>query len=321
MVVIAAVLGIAVVAVKGASAAKVVPHRMVAQAGATRAVLLYVPWPDDYLMKPRLQIGRGGRLRFAEVVPPSRWDNPRYARVIPNGLNARPLAVRDLEGDREPEVVLDLYWGGAHCCWWTRVYRLDRTRGTYVPRNHWWGEAKARSRVRDLDRDGAPEFVAADDRFMQLSYFSADPIQVWSYDDGRFRDVTRRFPRQIARDARRWWGAYPDYRRKKRWVREPLAAWTADQYLLGQRRKADRVLARAIRRGDLRGSRVWVERPRDPHTYVAQLKTFLRKTGYAEPAAASSRARTSARPARSACRRAGSSRCQAVRALPRARLP
>ena len=89
--------------------------------------------------------------------------------------------MRDLDGDHEPEVVLDLFWGGAHCCWWTRVYRLDRARGTYVPLNHWWGDAKARSRLRDLDHDGVPEFVAADDRFTELSYFSADPIQIWDW--------------------------------------------------------------------------------------------------------------------------------------------
>jgi hypothetical protein len=48
----------------------------------------------------------------------------------------------------------------------------------YVAQNHWWGELKANDRLGDLGRDGRPELVAGDDRFMQLSYYSADPIQV-----------------------------------------------------------------------------------------------------------------------------------------------
>jgi hypothetical protein len=31
--------------------------------------------------------------------------------------------VRDLDGDGEPEVLVDFYWGGVHCCFYTDVYR------------------------------------------------------------------------------------------------------------------------------------------------------------------------------------------------------
>ncbi len=262
----------------GAEGAKVVPHRMTAQAGATRAVLFYVPWPKDLLMRPRLEIVRRGS-RFVQFVPRSARDRlGPDARTIPFTREGRPLVVRDLDGDGEPEVLLGLYWGGAHCCSWLRLYRFDPERNRYVPQNHWWGELKADYRLRDLDGDGRPELVAGDDRFMWLSYYSADPIQIWSYRQGRFRDVTRRFPKQVAQDARKWWRFYLEDRRKHDSARESLAAWAADQYLLGQASVVDRVLTKAASRGELRRHFFG---PKSQHGYVVHLKTFLRKTGYA----------------------------------------
>jgi hypothetical protein len=170
-----------------------------------------------------------------------------------------------------------LLGAGAHCCSWLRVYRFDPVGDRYIPQNHWWGELKADYRLRDLDRDGRPELVAGDDRFM-FSYYSADPIQIWAYRQGRFRDVTRRFPKQVAQDARKWWGLYLEYRQKREGVRESLAAWAADQHLLGHVKAVDRVLTEAIRRGELRRH---LDGPVSQNAYVTQLKTFLRKTGYA----------------------------------------
>lgn len=268
-------------AAAGASAAgeRPVTKRQSATAGGTRAVLLYETGVSGDRMKPRIQIWRGGRIAFLERVPPHARGRSYPAR--PGGGEWKSVFARDLDTDGEPEVFLNLYWGGPHCCWWTRIYRYSRARNTYVPRNHWWGEARAyygfRGSLRDLDGDGRPEFAGRDDRFMELSYFSVDPIRIWSYRSGVMYDVTRRHPRQVARDAERLWSFYPGARRES-WVRELLAAWAADQYLLGRAELADRVLARAARTGELRGK--LHERPRSGNAWIAFLKRFLRKTGY-----------------------------------------
>ncbi len=245
----------------------------------THAVLVYdVGVPSDE-MKPRIRIRRDGRQAFFEGVP-SYPRTPRYT-PRPGGGERKSVFVRDLDGDGEPEVFLNLYWGGAHCCWWTRIYTYSAARDTYVPRNHWWGEGRAyygfRGSLRDLDGDGRPEFSGRDDRFMELSYFSVDPIRIWSYRSGVMRDVTRRHPRQVVRDANRLMSFYPEARREK-WVRELLASWAADQYLLGRGEVAERVLAKALRRGELEGEPY--ERPRSGKAWIAVLKRFLRKTGY-----------------------------------------
>ena len=58
------------------------------------------------------------------------------ARTASPGIDTiaspRPLTVRDLDGDGEPEVLVDLYTGGAHCCFYTVILRFDRP---HVPRN------------------------------------------------------------------------------------------------------------------------------------------------------------------------------------------
>lgn len=260
------------------------PRTVQAHGGSTRAVLVYFPYPDDYgRPRPRLSILRHGRIRLVEVARP----HPRARsgkRVIPfrlrSGIESKPLAVRDLDHDGEPEVLLDLFWGGTRCCLWTRIYRYDRLARRYVGRSHFWGNFQDNYRLRDLDHDRRPEFVSADGRIARVisSYHYASPIQIWVYRRGRLEDMTRRFPGVVASDARKWWAVYLRERQVRRgWVRQPLAAWVADQYLLGRARRADRMLAAALRRGDLRGGAF------DPpaRAYVMQLKRFLQQNGYA----------------------------------------
>lgn len=269
-----------VAAAPGASAVAPASKREVARAGATRAVLVYAVGVPSDRVKPRITIARRGRATFSERVPPHPRDRAGPT-VQPGGGEYKSVFARDLDADGEAEVFLNLYWGGAHCCWWTRIYTYSEARAKYVPRNHWWGEARAfygfRGSLRDLDGDGRPEFSGRDDRFMELSYYAVDPIRIWSYRAGALHDVTRRHPEQVARDARELWSFYPEARRK-RWVRELLAAWAADQYLLERGDRAEHVLAQASRRGELRAK--LYERPRSGTAWITVLKRFLRKTGY-----------------------------------------
>ena len=189
--------------------------------------------------------------------------------------------MRDLDGDGESEVTLLLNWDGTHCCSWSRVYRYDRARRRYVPANHFWGNAAAIPQLRDLDGDRRPEFVSRDDRFTEVftSYAgSVTPIQVWSYRRGRFRDVTRRYPAQVRRDAVRLWRLYLKYGPRDE-ARGILPAWAADEYLLGRGAVADEALEAAAARGQLKAGAF--EEPRDQRAYISAVKALLRRTGYA----------------------------------------
>jgi hypothetical protein len=186
------------------------------------------------------------------------------------------FAVRDLDGDGEPEVLVTLNWGGPYCCSWSRIYRFDGR--TYMPSTHWWGDFNADPRLYDFDRDGRPEFFSVDDRFAVFTAHVASffPIQIWDYDHGRFRDVTRAYRGSIEQDAAGLWRYYTAHPRNGT-ARYVLAAWAADQYLLSHGRTARRELANALRRRDLDRR---ISGPRDPRSFLRTLGADLRRWGY-----------------------------------------
>jgi hypothetical protein len=189
-----------------------------------------------------LRIARAGARRLDEPV----------AGLGAPGERPAELLVRDLDADGEPEVVLDLFTGGAHCCTESRIYRYAPGPRTYRRSLQGWGNAGYRST--DLDRDGRPELQSADDRFSYLftSYAgSFRPIQIWHFERGRLLDVTRSFPGAVADDATAQWREYKRLRAQRSDVRGVLAAWLADMIVLGREGKAWRQLERAYALGEL----------------------------------------------------------------------
>lgn len=201
--------------------------------------------------------------------------------VAPAGFETpdrRAIHIRHLDQGREPEVVVDLYWGGAHCCFYTTVFRYEPATRTYRRSSHLWGDPEPR--LRDLDSDGVPEFVSGDDRFAYAFTSFADsvfPIQIWQFEDGRFRDVTRTFPKAIRRDSLQLWASYLKARSTTRSVRGGLAAYLAEKYLLGEQDDGWAHLQEAAARGDLTSR---YDSPDSATEYLAKLRTFLRKNGY-----------------------------------------
>ena len=258
------------------------PPTITRQARSTRASLVYrreeIFRHGDWFSDARVRISRGGELLFGEAVPPIRGAGSTVYG------DTSSFAVRDLDGDGEPEAMLELNWNGAHCCAWSRVYRYVRSRHTYVPTVHFWRDDAASPRVRDLNADGKPEFLSRDDRFayaFEAYAFSALPIQIWSYRHGRFRDITRRFPAQIRHDAAGLWRLYLKQRRKRdETVRGILPAWAAEEYLLGRGGAVWPALQRAARQGYLQCAADCFSGPRDPQAYIGRVRAFLRKTGY-----------------------------------------
>jgi streptogramin lyase len=237
--------------------------------GATIARLAYTL--NGVFTDLSIRIERHGRTLLSEDVPAA-WAG------FPAQADRNSLSVRDLDGDGEPEVMLLLNSGGAHCCAWSRVYGYVRGRDTFVPVVRRWGEDSAQPRIRDVDRDGRPEFVSSDDRFFETAFGNMGPmpIQIWSFRHVRFRDVTRRFPRLLRRDAASIWRLYRRYPEAARLV---FPAWVADECRLGRGHIAYHVLEQERRRGALKRS-PGVYGPRDPHAYIRGVKRLLRRTGY-----------------------------------------
>jgi len=248
-----------------------------ARARGTEAALSYRESHDVYRAL-QLRISRRGRTTFAAA--PRRLHAcacPGDGPVV--GQPGGAVHVRDLDRDGEPEVLVDFYSGGAHCCFYTDVYRYVARSRTYRPTVGFWGDLYPK--LADLGLDGRPEFRTGDDRFAYVftSFAgSAFPLRILRFDHGRFVDVTRRFPKLVRRNAAELYAryrsglrsAFPD-------VRGILAAWLADEYLLGRGAAGWRVLERAERRGELgRRPDGWAT----GRAYLRKLRAFLRRTGY-----------------------------------------
>jgi hypothetical protein len=246
------------------------PIELTAQAGAVRATVSCEPERDGspFCAPRRLEIVREGSPPFEATFQ----GNAAY--LMGDVGDRKSLEVLDLDRSGEPEVLLNLYSGGAHCCYSTRIYTFAAEATPYASLFHEWGNAGYR--LEDLDADGGLEFVTGDDQFdtaFTSHAASRRPPQVWRYAAGRLTNATRSYPGLLEKDAAECWKAFQELSPKDPTgdqVRGVLAAYLADQYLLG------------------RGSEGWrrlieVYRKPDRKKFFAQLTAFLQKSGYNEP--------------------------------------
>jgi hypothetical protein len=222
-----------------------------------------------------LKIGRAGRMLVDSDL--TRADCPNCPTWRPAGR----FVLRSLDADAEPELVLDFFSGGAYCCTYSLVFRYDAASDAYVRQRWSWGTAGYR--FVNVDGTGPPELLSADHRFDSAfgpHAVSLEPLQIWRYDAGRLRDVTRRFPGRIKADARSHWKLYLKVRKSElREVRGILPAWLADQIMVGRAQAGWKALEAAYQRGELGRGRMKDGYPAG-RRYLAALRTFLRRTGY-----------------------------------------
>jgi hypothetical protein len=227
---------------------------------------------------PHLVVTRAGVPAFdgspVVAASPCSEDGCIYAA---SGKRDTPLQLVDLDADGEPEVLVDAFTNGAHCCALTEILRFDGA--TYAPFEAAWGNLGYD--LKDLDGDGRPEFVTADDAFSYaFSSFAGSfhPPLVLDYDvtaKGSFSDVTRRFPALARKNAKDALHTLARARRQHFETLGAVSAYVADLYLLGRGREVRPYLARARKRGDLRNATGGA-----PRSFDRQLLAFLHKQGY-----------------------------------------
>jgi len=210
------------------------------------------------------------------------WQNPRL-RLVRNGQTVfnediskkevgycwlLDLQVRDLDKDNEPEIILDVFSGGAHCCTSSLIYRYNARTKKYAAIAHRWGNGERYS-IEDIGRDGTVEFVFRDDRFAyKFASFGGSyyPLQIWRYSQGKMTDVTRRYPQAVKNHAVQLWQKYIT---TKTQIEEKgiLAAYLADKYSLGEGEDGWRRLREVYRESDRQ-------------KFFSDLRKFLQETGY-----------------------------------------
>ncbi|HEX3686381.1 MAG TPA: VCBS repeat-containing protein [Gaiellaceae bacterium] len=268
---LAVALGAVVVTTAAAAAPK--PHVERARAGAVEAVFSYSYDAAAFrFSRQRLTIERDGAKRFSARLrkPPGGGFNAQPAGYF---SHRRSVLVTDVDGDGEPEVVLDLYWGGAHCCWYSQIYRYVPTTRRYTPLVQVWGNFGYV--FADLDHDGTQELVTRDDRFSYAFASFADsrwPVRILRYKAGKISVDTPTYPSEIGRDANALWHAAMNPKRKTS-NQGIVAAWAADECMVGHAAIAFKTIDRLSRSGKIHGERTRV-------AFERRLRSFLRRTGY-----------------------------------------
>jgi hypothetical protein len=222
----------------------------------------------------RLAIARGGKVVYDQPVT-SRFCTPCSAGI---GLRSAVHAA-DLEHTGQPDVVLDLYTGGAHCCTVEQFFSFDRATGTYVKTERDFGDPLVR--IVNLRHNHRFQLSTRDDSFayeFTAFAFSGLPIQIFTFSHGHFKNVTRRFPKLIARDAALWLREFNRTAPSYQGSTGLIAAWAADEDLLGHSKAVARYLSQQAAAGHLK-SGTGGALPSGKR-FVAKLQRFLRHHGY-----------------------------------------
>jgi hypothetical protein len=183
------------------------------------------------------------------------------------GAHGHSVQIATFNGS--PDVILTLYSGGAHCCTIAQVFTYGTT--SYAETRHNFADPAFK-----LERLSGEERFLSADAFFEYEFTdfadSGVPIQIWGLTNGRFVDVTRSYPSLITADAARWMRAFNGAKTNAGGL---LAAWAADEELLGQDTLVQSTLQSALKAGRLNGMLV-----ANGRKYIALLNRFLIKRGY-----------------------------------------
>jgi hypothetical protein len=227
---------------------------------------------------PRLTISRSGKVLYNHPVTSSWCANECWPELISARQSA--LHVVHLDAHGGPAVVLDLYSGGAHCCSVEQVYSLDSTPGRVRKTEHNFGDPGAL--LEKIGPGGSLDFLSADDAFAYaFTDFAASgmPIQIMSFSNNAFHDVTRSFPKLIVQDANQWRKAFDALASSQYQDTVGIvAAWAADEDMLGNYALVQAFLSAQLKVGHLNSALS----PIQPggQRFVSALAKFLRAHHY-----------------------------------------
>ena len=246
----------------------------ISEAGKVRAEVSFVKEAEN-AKNIRIKIIRNGQSLLEEPVlisTRSLVDNPdkKPAGEVSEG-RLLSLRIRDLDGDKEPEILADLVSinSGVRCCNYSFIYRYEPTTKKYTHVKHFWGNISYE--IVDFGKNDIPEFKSLDRRFAEAFTNYADsrlPLQIWQYRQGKMQDVTKQYPVEAYTNSAELWLEFRKRSSEDGEVKGMLAAFMASKYVTGQEAEGWQLLER-------------VYQGRDRAQFFGKLREFLVNTGYA----------------------------------------
>ncbi len=191
--------------------------------------------------------------------------------------------LEDLDSDGNPEVVLQAYTGGAHCCMAITTYTWQNDQ--FQPIVFDYLDAGG-GIFEDLDDDGLTEFVTLDNAFFYTfsSYAgSYPPSVILTFQDGAYIDTTTQFRQRLGSTA---WDMYQSVEERDDEgyeINGLLAGYVAQKIRLGQYREGwDFMLARYERDNDW-GLQIYDNDGnvvKEYENFPSALEAFLQELGY-----------------------------------------
>lgn len=130
----------------------------------------------------------------------------RLAKIVAyRRLNIKGCA--DLTADGVPELMLEGYTGGTHCCWVDAIYSMGEEIKNRLVFESRTGGIDMADDLQDLNQDSVLEIFATDSSLFYFDDltgpdFPALPL-VLCYRDERYEDCTRQFPALLAEEIQR----------------------------------------------------------------------------------------------------------------------
>ncbi len=193
------------------------------------------------------------------------------------------IFLRDLDGDRQSEVIIKTFSGGAHCCtnhliysWQNKQFITEETGFL----NSDGGE------FTDLDGDNSLEFVTSDNSFLYAfsSYAgSYPPSLIYRFNRGKLENVTRLYLKEIGERATKMYETFLES--KDSGERNGiLAGYVAQKILLGEYKQAWQFMLENYDPESDTGLDIYQEDKKvgEYANFPVALKAFLINTGYLE---------------------------------------
>jgi hypothetical protein len=222
-----------------------------------------------------LTIEQSGQVVYKQAVTDSQCLT--YCAPLSLGAKHPSVKVIDIEHTGQPDVILSLWTGGANCCVVDQIFSYDPGTMTYSKTRRNFGSDG--TGIEDLNHNGRYEFVT--DNFAFKYEFtdgaaSGLPLEILTFSDGKFTDVTRSYPKLITADAAKFL-KYFKQSIKARPIDSVglIAAWAADEDELGHSAQVASYLQKEAKAGDLRSPI-----SAGGEKFIKNLDKFLRQQGY-----------------------------------------